>query len=394
MTGRLLILTLYYPPDLSACSFRAVALVEALKAQAPDLEVDVITSLPNRYHSFDAAASPLESAGGVTVRRLSIPDHRSDMITQASAYASFARRAAHAASIRPYDMVFATSSRLMTATLGAWVSRRLSRPLYLDIRDLFADTMGDILPRPVAPVLAGVFRAVERWTFRRASRINIVSPGFETYLRARYPGVPLSMFTNGIDDEFLLPVPERGERRERPVVVYAGNIGQGQGLHTIVPQLAARLAGRVRFRLIGDGGRRAQLAEALQRAGITDVEFVPPMPRERLITEYQAADILFLHLNDYPAFTRVLPSKIFEYAAMGKPIWAGVGGFAAQFIQSEIQNAAVFAPGDVDGAVKALDTLVMGPTARDAFTRKYARRAIMAGLAADVLQQLSRARHR
>jgi len=31
------------------------------------------------------------------------------------------------------------------------------------------------------------------------------------------------------------------------------------------------------------------------------------------------ADVLFLHLNAYKAFEKVLPSKIFEYAATGRP---------------------------------------------------------------------------
>ena len=115
MNRRLLILTLYYPPDLSACSFRAIALVDAVRQAAPELTIDVVTSLPNRYHSFATAAPEFEQQGRVSIRRLPMPAHRSDMITQALSYARFARRAAAVAREQHYDLVFATSSRLMTA---------------------------------------------------------------------------------------------------------------------------------------------------------------------------------------------------------------------------------------------------------------------------------------
>ena len=39
------------------------------------------------------------------------------------------------------------------------------------------------------------------------------------------------------------------------------------------------------------------------------------MARPALVEAYGAADVLFLHLGVQPAFEKVLPSKIFEYAA-------------------------------------------------------------------------------
>jgi glycosyltransferase involved in cell wall biosynthesis len=109
------------------------------------------------------------------------------------------------------------------------------------------------------------------------------------------------------------------------------------------------------------------------------------MPRAALLDAYRSADILFLHLNDYDAFTKVLPSKIFEYAALGKPIWAGVAGYAARFVQAEIDNAAVFPPCDVKQALLALDRLQIRTTPRAPFIEKYARQRIMAAMAREIL---------
>ena len=84
-----------------------------------------------------------------------------------------------------------------------------------------------------------------------------------------------------------------------------------------MPGLARALRGRARFVVIGDGGRRAALEQALQAAGTDNVELRAPVARDRLIEEYRRADVLFLHLGAHAAFEKVLPSKLFEYAALG-----------------------------------------------------------------------------
>ena len=111
------------------------------------------------------------------------------------------------------------------------------------------------------------------------------------------------------------------------------------------------------------------------------------MPRAVLHEHYREADILFLHLNDHAAFHKVLPSKIFEYAATGKKILAGVAGHAADFLRTEVPDAELFAPCDAAGMVAALDRLIAAeaPVDREAFHKTFARKAIMRRMAQDVL---------
>ena len=383
---KLLIVSFYFRPDLSAGSFRMSALAEALLASRPDLELDLVTTLPNRYHSFSSDASEIEELPRLTICRIALPSHKSGIVDQVRAFISFARGASRFARGKRYDVVIASSSRLMTATLGAHLARRAKAPLYLDIRDIFVDTIKDVLPR-FAFILAPLFGWVERWTVRRAQHVNLVSRGFASYFLPRYSGTKFSWFTNGVDDEFVhLSFPHASRTSDRPLrVLYAGNIGDGQGLHIILPELARNLAGRAHFRVIGDGGRSKALRQALVAAGVENVEILSPMARLELIDEYGAADVLFLHLNNYPAFRRVLPSKLFEYAATGKPIWAGMAGYAAEFSRAEIENIALFEPGDAAAASAALAALRIAPTDRSEFVAKYARTSIMRAMAASIL---------
>jgi glycosyltransferase involved in cell wall biosynthesis len=383
---RVLVLSFYYEPDLCAGSFRATTLVSAMRERAPPgTQIDVVTTLPNRYHSYQQQAAEAEATAGLEIKRFLVATHRSDMLGQARAFLTFARQTLAHTADRDYDLVVATSSRLMTATLAAWIARRKQARLYLDIRDIFVDTIAEVLPPGLAWPARTLFARIESWTMRRADRINLVSRGFEGYFRSRYGDCSLACFSNGIDEEFLTAAPRTvaARRNGRPVtILYAGNIGEGQGLHEVLPRLSAALRDRARFIVIGDGGRRAALERAL--AGADNVELRAPVPRPQLLEAYRAADILFLHLGAKRAFEKVLPSKVFEYAALGKPVLAGVAGYAARFIREEVDNAAVFPPGNVAEAVKGFESLRLGDWPRPQFVARYARTDIARAMAEDV----------
>lgn len=392
---RLLVLSFYYAPDLSAGSFRTTNLVRALLARpGGDVDVEVLTTLPNRYHSFRVAIPAEERSDRLLVRRFALPEHKGGFVSQSRAFAAYAAAVLRHVHGRTHDAVFATSSRLMTAVLGARIARSRRLPLYLDIRDIFVDTIGDVLPRRTAAIATPLFKPLEAYAISRAATVNLVSRGFADYFRSRYPSRRYTFFTNGIDPEFVAAAPQApGEPVDpgRPVnVVYAGNMGDGQGLHAIIPAIASRMRGTATFTLIGDGGRRADLERGLAAAGCSNVTLAPPMARADLLRAYAAADVLFLHLNDYEAFAKVLPSKIFEYAALGKPIWAGVRGYAAAFLREEVSNCAVFHPCDAADAERAFGLLELRTLPRADFVSRFARDTISREMAADIVDTCRR----
>jgi len=111
------------------------------------------------------------------------------------------------------------------------------------------------------------------------------------------------------------------------------------------------------------------------------------VPRTKLMSLYMEADVLFLHLNDFNAFKKVLPSKIFEYAATGKPILAGVAGFAADFLCENVSGTFVFEPNNVEQMGKALEKLMVGPGYYDRadFIDEFMRDKIISKMANEIL---------
>jgi hypothetical protein len=91
-------------------------------------------------------------------------------------------------------------------------------------------------------------------------------------------------------------------------------------------------------------------------------------------------------LNDYPAFRKVLPSKIFELATFGKPIIAGVSGFAAEFIKNEVSDSFVFEPCNSKQLVDFLKSdMLSNKIDRKEFKLKYRRSNINILMAESIL---------
>lgn len=365
----LLILSFYYTPDLCAGSFRTAALIDALKplAKIQNCHIDLITTMPNRYHQFKVKTDSFEEKENFNIYRIPLPSHHSGFIDQAKAFACYFFQAKKIAKKKQYDIVFATSSRLFTAYLGARISKGGKTPLFLDMRDIFTDTMNALLPNYLKLFFLPIFKIVERYTLKRATMLNMVSPGFIDYFANKVNlNCKLLQISNGVDECFQnanIVTQTKDNQRTETVILYAGNIGSGQAIEKIIPPLAKLIRNthatqytKCVFRIIGSGGKLEMLKKACHN--LPNVDIISPMSRTELIEEYRKADILFLHFDKYNAFQRVLPSKIFEYAMMKKPILAGVFGYSEQFLREHIPWSFVFTPCDTNDAFQKLNHLL------------------------------------
>ena len=80
----------------------------------------------------------------------------------------------------------------------------------------------------------------------------------------------------------------------------------------------------IRFRFIGAGMRHDPARRLAQQLGLTNVEFLPPVPYTRLPQEIAAADLcLGGPFGDTPKAGRIIPGKIFQFLSMARPVVAG-----------------------------------------------------------------------
>jgi glycosyltransferase involved in cell wall biosynthesis len=204
-------------------------------------------------------------------------------------------------------------------------------------------------------IIISILKKVEYKVFKSAISINFVSPGFqEFFISNNIRFKEISLFTNGLDDIF---------NKENNVtfvnsikkILYVGNIGEGQGLHNFIPEVAHELR-EIEFILVGDGGKKKELEENLKKKNINNVKILKPRLQTELINIYKNTDILLLNLNNFNSLKYVIPSKIFEYASFNKPIIAGVDGYTKKFCK-KFNNITFFEPSNPKNFIKILNEL-------------------------------------
>lgn len=379
---KILMLSSFYPPEIGPGSFRAKIIEEALlKYGNNELSIDLIT--PDTTQA-------IEKLPRITIYRVKTPAYNKNFLHQIYIFLCFSIKAIATVRSKQYDIIVVTSSRLGTAALGAGIAHIKSSIFYLELREIFPDNIKDIFGGWrgwAGSILNKIFSRLEKWVMSNAKKINLISPAFIDRYQKIYPDRIFTSYTHGvnplfINQSFLVPNKIISNRLK---VYYAGNIGYGQQLHLILPELAKRTQHMLDFYIIGDGNNVELLKKALNKNKIYNVTILPEKPRADLIPHYQNADILFLHIHPYPFTANVLPSKLFEYAAIGKPIWAGIMGFAQQFAEKEISNCAVFKPGDIDDALLALSKLSLKSIPRHEFNEKFNQEALMKNLAYEII---------
>ena len=132
------------------------------------------------------------------------------------------------------------------------------------------------------------------------------------------------------------------------------------------------------------------LEKSIKKIGVNNISLHKPVQREELLKIYKSADFLFIHLNDYSAFEKVLPSKIFEIASTDKYIIAGVKGYARKFLNEEVEHAFIFDPCNSNSLIKfLLEYKQKEVINREEFTIKYSRKKINKRFSKEILSFLN-----
>ena len=375
---------------MSAGSFRNTALSRELSLKlGASVIIHLICTQPNRYSSLSEKLSPIEQIGNLIIYRVEVPQHGNKFLRQLLSYFYYQRQVLKIISSIQLSFIFVSTSKLFTGYLASRISKSRKIPYYLDLRDLFADNLMELIRVPILNWLTSRFVQYyfEMPTLLNATHININSEGFRKNIPEGLKG-SISFFPNGIDDEFNNWQQDPGLNSTIKIICYAGNIGEGQGLDKIIPPLAKLLQASHRFVIIGEGSSKHKLIDQIEKLQLTNVDLIPAMKRQDILAYYKKSHYLFLHLNDFRSFEKVLPSKIFEYGSGNIPILAGVKGYAREFIERELkENIFVFNPCDVEAVRNYLLNEPYHLQDRREFVNKFNRKEI-AGMMSDSIIQV------
>ncbi len=397
---RILFVSHYFPPEIGAPQARVSELAKAW-ATGGD-RVTVLTGMPNHPTGvlpplYRRRIRVLEKVDGYRVLRTWVyATPNEGIVKKTLGHLSFMASSVvlGARASGPADVVV-VSSPTFFSIFGAWAISRLKRaPLVIDVRDLWPSIfveLGVITDRRAVRLL----ERLELWAYGQAAAIVVVTEGFSEHLIKR--GVPAGKLTtvpNGADLERFTPDadprPGRGALGVEPdeiLALYLGSLGLSHGLETLVEaavELADAARGPIRIALVGEGAKRKELDELVQRTGAKNITLHRGVPRDEVPGLLAAADICIVTLRDVPLFKTFIPSKIFEYLAAGKAVIGALRGEAAAILAQA--GAVVVEPGDPAGLARAIMDLADDPLSRAAMgtegrryvTANFDRRALAA----------------
>jgi glycosyltransferase involved in cell wall biosynthesis len=342
---RILFLSHYFPPEVNAPASRTFE--HCREWVRCGHQVTVVTCVPNHprgvvYPGYRNRLWQRETRDGIDIIRLGTYISANEGFARRSlGYLSFLIACVCAVPFLPRADVLITTSPQFFNGLAGYPVKLLKRiPWVLEIRDLWPDSVlavGAVKNRLLIRLLSGL----ERFAYRRCDHIVPVTEAFRRHIVAK--GIApekISVVRNGVDLSLFAGDADPQELRARLgfegkfVVSYVGTHGMAHGLETVFNAAAQlRSHAHIVLLLVGDGAERERLLALRDQLGLTNVTMLEQQPKQLMPQVWALSDASLVLLRKLPLFETVIPSKIFESMAMGRPIILGVGGEAREVME-------------------------------------------------------------
>jgi glycosyltransferase involved in cell wall biosynthesis len=278
--------------------------------------------------------------------------------------------------MRRPDAVYAVSTPLTVGFLGLILSKLWRRPFVFEVTDLWPDGLVALGVVKRGPLLS-FMRWMERTCYRHAAHLVALTKGIEEGIVAK--GVPrekVTLITNGFDPELFAradPNAREAVRKKLGVApheflcTYLGAHGIYNSLGTIIEAaIALKHRPDIKFVLLGDGDDKARLIRLARENGLTNVQFLDPIPRSESVDFLTAADAFLIPNRAGEFFRMNLPNKLFDFLATARPILVAGAGETPDVITAARCGVVVPAE-DAKGMAAAItDVAAMSPEERRA----------------------------
>ena len=342
----ILFLTHYFPPEVNAPASRTYEHAR-LWVRSGDVSVTIITNNPNHprgilYPGYRNRWFCREVMDGIEVVRVK---------TYLAANAAVFRRSLNylffmvaaicgATRVKTPDVVVATSPQFFCAVAGYIVSRMKRRPFVFELRDLWPESIVTVgaMKRGFAVRVA---ERLELFLYRKAACVVAVTNSFRENLIARgVPAQKIVVIRNGVDLEFYRPLPRPDMLAQQLgasgkfIASYIGTVGMAHAVENLVDVAdLLRLREDILLLIIGEGARKNAVERLVAERRLTNIKVLPAVGKKAVRDYYALSDLNLVTLRDQPLFRTVIPSKIFEIMAMGRPILCSVQGEARQTLE-------------------------------------------------------------
>ncbi len=365
---RILYITDNFPPEVNAPAIRARDHLKYL--QQLGHQVDLITGQPNYPMGkiFDGYTNLIIQQESITrgsvfrvwtfmapnigiVKRMM--DHLSFMFSSILLGLNLYRKG------RRYDVVLSTSPQFFSILAGVVLAKAFGADSVVEIRDLWPETIKNTLSINRFSFIYDIFYTLSRYIYRTADKIIPVTPGFATYIRDnnRLKRSP-TVVENAIDGIPKVVATNNSRISDQKInVCYVGTLGVAQNIPFLIQSILGRPSGLENIRLhIAGAGMHSDAVSALAKKNPDEIEYYGMLNRNEAYSLIFEMDLALIPLINEPSYRTIIPSKIFELAALGIPILIS-GNCEGAGIVSQFGAGELFAYGDSDSFYAGVQTL-------------------------------------
>ena len=221
---------------------------------------------------------------------------------------------------------------------------------------------------------------IVKWIYKSMDLILVQSHAFIDEVKKMTIEKDIKYYPNSVDPSFYnyslnnqIDVEEEQKNDDSFNVVFAGNVGIGQGIDVIIG--AAKILSaidNIKFVIYGSGSRLEWLTEQKNQYDLKGIVIKGRHPVESMPQLLSNASALLVTLSDEPIFAKTIPNKIQAYLAVGRPILACLNGEGARVV-NEAKAGIVVSAGDSKGLSEAILTLYQLPRSERAIYGKNGR---------------------
>jgi colanic acid biosynthesis glycosyl transferase WcaI len=378
--------TPYYWPEDFGAGVQCTEIAEYLVKQGH--EVHVFTQMPNYpkgiiFPEYESTDRKIESHNGVTIHRIKAQTsgREASLKTKGLASLDFGRKVQKLFKGTPkFDTVLSISPPPFAGLAAKKLAKRDSARFVVrvaDIASLAIKTAG-ASNNPAAKIL----QKLEIKMLRSADHLCLAADYFVPFIDEFVDkSKERSIVFDWADGDAIRPMPRQNEISkawgidDKFVVMYSGSIGYTSNL---LPLLEAanelKTDDSIRFIIIGEGIKKAELVAYAEQHQLSNVEFKPLQPREIFNLVLASSDIQVISLTEEGAKSSG-QGKLKTILAAGKPVLAIVPEDSNEAILLSKQGIGVSSDTHMETAIQEMMTCfnlnTYGQRARTYFSNNF-----------------------
>jgi glycosyltransferase involved in cell wall biosynthesis len=324
---KILIISNYYPPEKGAAANRIEQL--ALKLHQNNYKVTVLCPLGNYpkgelFPEYKGKFLVTENLQNITVKRLWIyPSVSKNILKRTLSVLSFSSVLFFYLLCKktPHKVVV-QSPPLLLSFVSVLVLSLMRKKIILNVSDLWPLAAIELKALKKDSFSHQVSLFFERFIYSKATLIFGQSNEIITHIHSIFPEKKCHLYRN-FPDHQAAKMDLSTNEKEPVKLFYAGLLGVAQGVFELCKNIELQDL-NIELHIFGDGAEKSQIEELIRQNPEKKIFFHGMLERNILHEKLKAFDIALVPLK-----TRIygsVPSKIFEYGALGFPVLYFGGG--------------------------------------------------------------------